>query len=171
MEDQPHLATVKGKSVTLVGNDVRVGRRAPDFIVVDENGSAFVFSTLVDAPCLISSVLLLDDREGLEHLWQLYEGILRENDDLRILTISMDLPNVLRRWHDEQLPDRVSLLSDHRDASFGVAYGVLIKELRLLARAVFVVDSAGVVRHKEIVSEATGEADPAALLEAVRRIE
>jgi thiol peroxidase len=89
--------------------------------------------------------------------------------NVRILTISMDLPFAQKRWCGAAGVDKVTTLSDHRDASFGTAYGVLIKELRLLARAVFVVDGRGVIQHIELVKELTEEPDYDAILNAVKK--
>ena len=66
--------------------------------------------------------------------------------------------------------DRVTTLSDHRDAAFGRAYGVLVKELRLLARAVFVLDRDGILRYQQIVGEITKEPDYEAALDAARKL-
>ena len=89
---------------------------------------------------------------------------------MQILTISMDLPFAQKRWCGAAGVDKVITLSDHRDASFGTAYGVLIKELRLLARAVFVLDREGIIRYIQIVKEVTDEPDYDAVLDAVNRL-
>jgi thiol peroxidase len=91
-------------------------------------------------------------------------------EDVVILTISMDLPFAQKRWSEAAGTDKVITLSDHRDASFGGAYGVLIKELRLLARAVFVVDREGKVRYIQMVKEVADEPDYEAVLDAVRQL-
>jgi thiol peroxidase len=90
--------------------------------------------------------------------------------DVVILTVSMDLPFAQKRWSGEAGVDKVITLSDHRDASFGTSYGVLIKELRLLARAVFVLDRSGVVQYIEIVKELTHEPNYQAILSAVKKL-
>ena len=89
------------------------------------------------------------------------------SDDVAVITISMDLPFAQKRWCGAAGIDRVVTLSDYRNASFGEAYGVLIKDLRLLARAVFVLDSARTIRYLEIVKEVTKEPDYEAALNAV----
>ena len=91
--------------------------------------------------------------------------------DVVILTVSMDLPFAQKRWCGAAGVDRVVTLSDHRDASFGLAYGVLIKETRLLARSVFVVGRDGVVRYVELVPELGEEPNYEAALAAVRELE
>jgi thiol peroxidase len=90
--------------------------------------------------------------------------------DVVVLTISMDLPFAQSRWCGATGVTNVQILSDHRYALFGNAFGVLIKELRLLARAVFVVDKEGVVRYVQIVNELTNEPDYEAVLQAVKDI-
>ncbi len=90
--------------------------------------------------------------------------------DTVILTISMDLPFAQKRWCGAAGVDRLVTLSDHRDASFGQAYGVLIKDLRLLARAVFVLDQEGTIRYLELVKEIASEPDYEAVLAAVKEL-
>jgi thiol peroxidase len=90
--------------------------------------------------------------------------------DIVILTVSMDLPFAQKRWCGAAGVDKVITLSDHKDASFGAAYGVLIKELRLLARAVFVVDRKGVIQYIEVVKEVTQEPNYEAALQAARKL-
>jgi thiol peroxidase len=94
----------------------------------------------------------------------------RLGDDVEILTISMDLPFAQKRWCGAAGVDRVQTLSDHRDAAFGQAYGVLIKGLRLLARAVFVVDKEGTIRYMELVKEIASEPDYDSILTAVKEL-
>jgi thiol peroxidase len=88
--------------------------------------------------------------------------------DVNILTVSTDLPFAQKRWCGAAGVDKVTTLSDHRDAAFGEAYGVLIKELRLLARAVFVVDREGIIRYIELVKEIAEEPNYDAVLSAVK---
>jgi len=90
--------------------------------------------------------------------------------DVAILTLSMDLPFAQKRWCGAAGVDKVITLSDHRDAAFGAAYGVLIKELRLLARSVFVVDREGVIQYVELVKELTEEPQYDAVLNAVKKL-
>jgi thiol peroxidase len=91
-------------------------------------------------------------------------------DDIVILTISMDLPFAQKRWCGAAGVDKVHTLSDHLNASFGEAYGVLIKELRLLARAIFVVDKSGSIQYIQLVKEVSEEPDYDAVLEAARKV-
>jgi thiol peroxidase len=90
--------------------------------------------------------------------------------DVVVLTISMDLPFAQKRWCGAAGIKNVQTLSDYRDVSFGNAYGVLIKDLKLLARAVFVVDKKGVVRYLQIVPEIATEPDYDAALKAAKEL-
>jgi thiol peroxidase len=87
-----------------------------------------------------------------------------------ILTVSMDLPFAQKRWCGAAGVEQVVTLSDHREAAFGQAFGLLIKELRLLARAVLVLDREGVIRYYQLVEEVSQEPDYEAALEAVREL-
>jgi len=92
------------------------------------------------------------------------------SEDVAVLVVSMDLPFAQKRWCGIVGADRVTTLSDHREASFGTAYGLLIEETRLLARAVLVVDRASVIRYLEIVKELGSEPDYDAALAAAREL-
>jgi len=89
---------------------------------------------------------------------------------VQVLVISMDLPFAQKRWCGAAGVENVTTLSDYQQASFGRAWGVLIESLRLLARAVFVVDREGVIRYRQIVDEIAGEPDYQAALEAVKKL-
>jgi thioredoxin-dependent peroxiredoxin len=98
------------------------------------------------------------------------EEAARLGPEVEILTISMDLPFAQKRWCGAAGVDRLTTYSDHREAAFGLAYGVLIKELRLLARAVFVVDKEGVARYTQLVQEVANEPDYEEVLQAVSKL-
>ncbi|RKX18529.1 MAG: thiol peroxidase, partial [Candidatus Zixiibacteriota bacterium] len=91
-------------------------------------------------------------------------------DDVVILTISMDLPFAQKRWCEEAGVKNIHLLSDHRDGAFGTTYGVLIKELRLLARTVFVIDTDNKVQYIQYVRETASEPDYDEVLKAIRKL-
>lgn len=170
MSDKTQTVTLKGRPVTLVGKPVAVGDAAPDFIVVDQNLSPVPFAAFRGKPCVISSVVSLDTEVCDTETRRFNEEAVGLSDELEILTISTDLPFAQKRWCGAAGIERVTVLSDHRDASFGTAYGVLIKDLRLLARAVFVIDKSGVITYKEIVSEVTHEPDYEGVLDAARQV-
>ena len=92
------------------------------------------------------------------------------SDKVRIVAVSCDLPFAQARWCGAAGVQAVETLSDHKEAAFGKAYGLLIRELRLLARAVLVVTPDGVLAYSEVVPEITHEPDYAAALAAVRKL-
>jgi len=169
MKERTGIITMKGSPLTLVGNEVRVGDKAPDFEVLDNDLSPVRFSSFGGKLCIISSVPSLDTPVCDMETRRFNEEASKLGSDVVILTISMDLPFAQKRWCGAAGVTRVQTLSDHRDASFGTSYGVLIKELRLLARAVFLVDRAGTIQYIELVKEITDQPDYEAVLSAVSK--
>ncbi len=169
MKERTGLVTMKGNPVILLGNEVKVGDTAPDFEVVDNGLAPVKFSSFRGKVCVLSAVPSLDTPVCDMETRRFNSEAGQMAEDVQILTISMDLPFAQARWCGAAGVSRVTTLSDHRDAAFGSAYGVLIKGLRLLARAVFVVDRQGVIRYVELVKEIATEPDYAAVLEAVKK--
>ena len=161
---------MKGNPITLVGADPKVGDKAPDFAAIDNDLAPVGLDSFRGKVCIISAVPSLDTPVCDMETRRFNDEASRLGDDVVILTISMDLPFAQKRWCGAAGVDRVQTLSDHRDASFGMAYGVLIKELRLLARAVFVVDQQGVIRHIELVKEIVDEPNYESILAAVAEL-
>ncbi len=170
MQAREAVVTMKGSPLTLMGNKVEVGDSAPDFEVVANDLSPVKFGSFRGKICIISSVPSLDTPVCDTMTRRFNEEAGNLGDDVVILTISMDLPFAQKRWCGTAGVKNVQTLSDHRDASFGNAFGVLIKELRLLARAIFVVDEEGIVRYVQIVNELTNEPDYEAVLQAVKDV-
>lgn len=170
MKERSGIATIEGKPLTLVGEEVKVGDKAPDFTVLDNDPSPVNFATYGGKICIISSVPSLDTPVCDAETRRFNQEAGRLGSDVVILTISMDLPFAQKRWCGAAGVDKVQTLSDHREASFGTAYGVLIKELRLLARAIFVVDRDGIIQYIQLVEELTKEPDYEAVLNAVRKL-
>jgi thiol peroxidase len=148
---------MKGNPLVLAGNEIKVGDKAPDFEVVTKDLSTVKFSTFAGRVCIISCVPSLDTSVCDIMTRRFNEEAVELGDDVVVLAISMDLPFGQNRWCIAADVKNVFILSDHRTASFGQAYGVLLKDLRLLARAVFVIDKKGIVRYGEIVPEITHE--------------
>lgn len=170
MQEKEAVVTMKGEPLTLVGKQIRVGDLAEDFEVVANDLSAVKFSSFRGKVCLISSVPSLDTGVCDIQTRKFNEQAKALADDVVVLTISMDLPFAQGRWCGAAEVENVQTLSDHRKAQFGNAFGVLIKELRLLARAVFVVNKDGVVTYIEIVNELTNEPDYEAALKATKEL-
>jgi thioredoxin-dependent peroxiredoxin len=170
MTERPGVITMKGNPLTLVGQEVRLGDQAPDFEVLANDLSPFKLSSLKGKVVIICSVPSLDTPTcDIETRW-FNEEAAKLGPKVVILTISMDLPFAQKRWCGAAGVDRVTTYSDHREAAFGQAYGVLIKELRLLARAVFVVDQAGTLQYLQVVKELSSEPDYGEVLQAVSRL-
>ncbi|MBU2497785.1 MAG: thiol peroxidase [Proteobacteria bacterium] len=170
MEEQTGRVTMKGNPLTLLGPQLKVGDKAPDFEVIDNDLAPVKFSSFRGKVCIISSVPSLDTPVCDMETRRFNEEAGKLGEDVVILTISMDLPFAQKRWCGAAGVEKVRTLSDHRDASFGTAYGTLIKGLRLLARAVFVVDRQGVIQYVEMVKELTQEPDYEAVLGAVHKL-
>lgn len=171
MADTENTITFKGNPLTLVGSRPKVGEPAPDFEGLSNDMSPVKLSAFQGKVRVICSVPSLDTPVCDTEVRKFNEQAASLGDDVVVLAISMDLPFAQKRWCGSAGVKNVQTLSDHRSAEFGSAYGVLIKELRLLARAVFIVDKKGVIRYIEIVDELTNEPDYEAALKAVREIE
>jgi len=168
MEEIAGRVMMKGKPLTLVGNEVKTGEVAPDFVVIDNNLTPVQFSKYRGKICIISSVPSLDTPVCDIETKKFNEEAARLGENVVILTISMDLPFAQKRWCGTEGVSRIQTLSDHRDASFGTAYGILIKELRLLARAVFLIDRKGLIQYIQTVKEITNEPDYEAIWNALK---
>jgi thiol peroxidase len=170
MQERKGVVTIHGNPLTLVGNPVKEGDKAPDFTVLDNDLNPVNLSAYKGKVCVISSVPSLDTPVCDMETRRFNTEAGKLSDDVVILTVSMDLPFAQKRWCGAAGVTKVKTLSDHRDASFGSGYGVLIKELRLLARAVFVVDRQGTVRYVELVKEVATEPNYDAALQAVKKL-
>jgi thiol peroxidase len=170
MDERSGIVTMRGNPLTLVGHQVKVGDTAPDFIVIDTNLTPVRFSSYRGKLCIISSVPSLDTPVCDIETRKFNAEASRLGPDVSIVTISMDLPFAQKRWCGAAGVERVQTFSDHRDASFGIAYGVLIKELRLLARAVFLVDQGGIIQYFQLVKEVTNEPDYEAIGGALKNL-
>ncbi len=157
--------TFKGNPVTLLGEEIKVGQKAPDFTVLRNDLSEAKLSDYEGQVKIISVVPSLDTGVCDAQTRRFNEEASRL-DNVKILTVSVDLPFAQKRWCGAAGIDKVEVVSDHRDLSFGKAFGVAMKELRLLARAVFVLDRSNTVVYAEYVSEATTHPDYEAPIKA-----
>ncbi len=170
MNERQGLITFQGNPLTLLGNAVNVGGKAPDFTVLRNDLSPAALKDFLGKPLIIASVPSLDTAVCSLETNRFNKEMEQLNAPVEMLTVSMDLPFAQARWAQENGAKNVTTLSDHFAASFGEAYGVLIKELRLLARAVFVVDREGLVVHTELVAEVTNEPDYDSIIAAVKKL-
>ncbi len=170
MQERTGLVTSKGNPVTLLGREVKVGQPAPDVELTANDLSTVKLSSFKGKVCIIASVPSLETSVCDTETRRFNEAASKMGDDVAVLAVSMDLPLAQARWCGAAGIKNVQTLSDHRDAAFGASYGVLIKGLRLLARAVFVVDRQGVVRYTELVKEVGSEPDYEAALAAAGKL-
>ncbi|MDT8859389.1 thiol peroxidase [Alkalihalobacillus sp. MEB130] len=162
--------TFKGNPMTLLGSEVKVGEKAPDFTVLANDLSEVTLADSKGKVRLISVVPSIDTGVCDQQTRRFNEEA-ASLENTQVLTVSVDLPFAQKRWCAAAGIENVQTVSDHRDLSFGEAFGVAIKELRLLARAVFVIDSNDVVTYAEYVSEATNHPNYEAAIEAAKSAE
>ena len=168
MTERKDVIKFKGNPLTLVGNELKVGDTAPDAEVLANDLSPVKLSGFRGKVCVICTVPSLDTPVCDIQTRKFNEQAASLGDNVVVLTISMDLPFAQQRWCGAANVENVQTLSDHLKAEFGTGFGILIKELRLLARTVFVVDKKGVIRYIEIVDELTNEPDYEAALTAIK---
>ena len=160
-----------GNPITLVGNEVKVGEKAPDVeLIANDLGPVELSSLWKGKVCIITSVPSLDTPVCDTETRRFNKEATAMGADVVVLAVSMDLPFAQERWCGGAGVKNVQTLSDHREAAFGQAYGLLLGDLRLLARAVFVVDKAGIIRYVELVEEVASEPNYEAALKAAREL-
>jgi thiol peroxidase len=170
MEERTGLVTMKGKPLTLVGPQLKVGDQAPEFTLLANDLSEVKLSDsagkvrfLSVVPSLDTSVCSLQTKRFNDYLAEVGEKVVA-------YTISCDLPFAQARFCSAEGIVNMKALSDHREVAFGQAYGLLIKELRLLARAVLIVDAKDIIRYFQLVPEIGQEPDYGAALKALREV-
>jgi len=161
--------TFKGEPITLLGTEIQIGNDAPNFTVLSNDLQEKTLDDFSGKIKLISVVPSLDTGVCSEQTKRFNEEA-NKLGNVEVLTISMDLPFAQARWCGMEGVSNLTVLSDHRDADFGKKYGVLIKELRLLTRAIFVVDESDKVVYTEYVPEVGTHPDYEKALEAVKEI-
>lgn len=160
--------TFMGNPLTLSGPLPALGQPAPDAVVLDAGLKPVRLSDYRGKTVVLVTVPSLDTPVCDTEARRFNQEAAALGDQVVVLAVSMDLPFAQARWCGAAGVQRVVALSDHRDAALGTAYGVLINELRLLARAVFVIGADGVLRYEQLVREVTHEPDYEAVLKAVR---
>ncbi len=165
--ERPGATTLRGNPLTLVGPELKAGDDAPDFNVVD-NGLKPVTLSQTGNHVRIFSVVPSLDTPVCDAQTKKFNEEAANLPGVEIYTVSMDLPFAQKRWCGQFDVNKVKMLSDHKDASFGQNYGTLIKELRIESRAIFVVDPHNKVRHAEYVKEVADFPNYEAALAAAR---
>ncbi len=163
--------TLKGNPIRLVGPELEVGQKAPDFRLQLGDMSDCTLATHKEKIRVICTVPSLDTSVCDTEMKRFNDEAAKLQNTV-VLCVSMDLPFAQKRWCGALKSERIVAASDHRDASFGKAYGVLVSGGpldRCLCRAVFVVGGDNVLRHVEYVKEIAQEPDYAAAIGAARR--
>ncbi|WKA56135.1 thiol peroxidase [Planococcus shixiaomingii] len=162
--------TFKQNPVTLPGREVKVGDQAPGFTVLANDLSPVTLEDSAGKIRLISVVPSLDTGVCSLQTKRFEKEAASFGEDVEVLTISADLPFAQKRWVQENGIEGIATLSDHRDLSFGEAYGLSMMELRLLARSIFVIDENDKVTYVEYVPEGTDHPDYDKAIDAVKAL-
>jgi thiol peroxidase len=169
MSENSVKITFAGNPLTLLGKEIKIGEKAPDFTAVgpglspvklsDFTGKVIVIAVY---PSIDTSVCASQNRR--------FNAEANNLKDVVVLSVSCDLPFAQSRFCAAEGLENIKTLSDHKDLEFGEKYGFWIKELRLLARGTVVIDQTGIVRFVEYVSEVTHEPDYEAALKVVKAL-
>lgn len=169
MDKRKNLVTMGGEPMTLLGKEIKIGDKAPDFTALKTDLTPYSLKDAKDKVKIISVVPSLDT--GVCELQTIrFNEMASELGDVLILTISVDLPFAQGRFCGAKGIDKVITLSDHRDLDFGMKYGFVMEELRLLSRGVVIVDRDNTVKYVEYVKEATNHPDYDKALEEVKKL-
>jgi thiol peroxidase len=165
--ERPGATTMRGNPLTLIGPELKAGDTAPDFTLVDGGLKPVTLNDTGNHVRIISVVPSLDT-PVCDAQTKKFNEAAAELPGVDIITVSMDLPFAQKRWCGAFGVDKVKMLSDHKDGSFGSHYGTLIKELRIESRAIFVLDQKNHIRHAEYVKEIAEHPNYEAALSAAR---
>lgn len=164
------IVTIKGNPLTLIGHELKTGSKAPDFTVVDGTLKNISLKDFAGKIKVVSVTPSLDTPVCDMQARRFNQEAANLPDNVVVLNISMDLPFAISRFCATAGIDKVKTFSDHREASFGAAYGVLTKELRLLARSIFIIDKDNIIKYAEIVPELTNHPDYEKALGIVKKM-
>ncbi len=170
LEERTGIATLGGNPITLLGPEIKVGDQAPDFKVNKDLMTEVSLADYAGKVKLISVVPSVDTGTCDAQTRRFNVEADKLGDDVVILTISVDLPFAQSRFCGAAGIDKVVTLSDYKNRSFGQAYGVLIKEIQLDQRAIFIVDANDTVRYVEYLTEMSNHPDYEAALKALRAL-
>lgn len=168
MTERTGMITFLGGPLTLAGDAITAGDKAPNFTVSANDMSPRTLENYAGKTLIIATVPSVDTPVCDMEVRRFNQEAEKLGENIQILTISCDLPFAQARWCGAAGVAQIETLSDHAALSFGHAYGVAIKELRLLTRAIFVINADGVVTYSEIVPEVTHEPDYVAALSAAQ---
>lgn len=164
------IITFQGGPLTLVGPEITVGQKAPDFTVCDAGLAPVSLKDFSGKIKIISVTPSLDTPVCDIQARRFNAEAAKLPDSTVVLNISVDLPFAIARFCAAAGIDKIKTLSDYREVSFGAAYGALIKELRLLTRAIFVIGKDDTVAHVEYVKEITEHPNYDAALDVAKKL-
>lgn len=162
--------SVKGNPLTVLGEELKPGQKAPAFTVVNTDLEPVSLEKFKHKIKIIAAVPSLDTPVCETEILRFNNEAAQASKDVVIIFVSMDLPFAIKRFTRDNEITRVKAFSDHKDADFGTKYGVLIKELRLLARSIFVVDKNDTIQYVEYVKELSSPPDYKAALDAIQKL-
>jgi len=162
--------TFKGNTMHLIGPELNVGDAAPIVTCTATDFSPISGDSLAGNVVLVSVTPSLDTPVCDIQANRFNSAAAELGSGVKVVNVSLDLPPALKRWCGAAGADSIVAVSDYKDREFGTKFGVLIDELKLLARAVFVIDRDGTIAYKEIVPEVTSEPDYDAALAAVKKL-
>jgi thiol peroxidase len=169
-QERTGVATLKGNPLTLIGGEVKVGDQAPDFTLNKNLNDTASLKDYAGKIKLVSVVPSIDTGVCSTQTRRFNEEAAGLGDNVVVLTVSVDLPMAQARWCGAEGVERVVMLSDYKNRSFGEAYGVLIKEIQLLMRSIFVIDGDNKVRYVEYLEEMTAEPNYDKAVAAVKEL-
>ena len=167
-QERTGAATFKGNPLTLIGPELKVGQQAPDFQVLAGDLSVITLKNSAGKTRLISVVPSLDTPVCDQQTRKFNQEAANLPGNIEILTVSADLPFAQGRYCAAAGINKIKTLSDHKETSFGQNWGTLIKELRLLSRAVFIVDAQDKIQYVEYVKEVTNHPNYQAALDSLK---
>jgi thiol peroxidase len=170
MKERKGAVTLRGNPLTLLGTEIKVGDKAPDVALLDNDLKPVQLSSFLGKVVVVSSVPSLDTPTCDMETRRFNMEAAKLSEAVVILTVSTDLPFAQKRWCGAAGVEKVKTLSDHRETVFGLSFGVLIKELRLLARSIFVLDKSGTVQYVQHVPEISKEPDYEAVIMAAKKL-
>ncbi len=160
---------MRGNPKDLSGPELKVGDPAPEFTAVDSTMKPITLADTAGSVRILSVVPSLDT-PVCDMQTKRFNDEAAALPNIKFYTVSMDLPFAMKRWCGAMGVDNMAMISDHRNASFGEAYGTLIPDLRIECRAIFVVDQYNTIRHAEYVREVAEHPDYDATLAAAKAL-
>jgi len=169
MQERTGIVTLNGKPLTLLGTQIKVGQVAPGFKLPDAGFKEIALSTAKTKVKLISVTFSLETPVCDQQTRNFEEAVGKYTNTIGY-SVSMDLPFTLGRYAKEHAIRNLKLVTDYRETAFGLAYGVLIKENRLLARSVFIVDADNKIAYVEYVKDITLQPDYAGAFKVLDKL-